>query len=293
MKITLRQLEVFAAIAHTGHVTHAAERIAMTQSAASMALADLERQLDGPLFHRAGRSLLLNEAGRQLLPRAQEVLDRVREIESLPAGSAQGFDLRLGASLTIGNHLLPPLLAEIGIRHPHSRVEVSLKNTELVVADLLAHRVDIGFVEGPVHDDSLQRHRWRSDRLCVFAAPTHPLAGRSVDHADLRAAVWILRERGSGTREVFERALANACIVPDIRLELEQPEAIRQSVRAGLGIGCLSILELQDAFLAGWLAPIETHFLDLQRDLQILVHRGKYPSTGIRTLLSLCGIDGI
>ena len=126
MKITLRQLEVFTAIAGHGHVTRAAEAIAMTQAAPSTALAELEQQLGTTLFDRIGRQLLLNESGRQLLPKALDVLDRVREIEAAAHSGELAFDLYLGASLTIGNHLLPALLAELGRRHPHGEVRLSL-----------------------------------------------------------------------------------------------------------------------------------------------------------------------
>ena len=112
MKVTLRQLEVFVAIATHGQVTRAADAVAMTQSAASMALGELEQQLDITLFDRVGRQLLLNEAGRQLLPKAIDVLERVREIESASSGGEHSFDLQLAASLTVGNHLMPRLLAE-------------------------------------------------------------------------------------------------------------------------------------------------------------------------------------
>lgn len=291
MKITLRQLEVFAAVASHGHVTRAAEAVALTQSATSMALADLERQLAVQLFDRVGRQLLLNEAGRQLLPQALEVLDRVRDLEATAQGGETAFDLHLGASLTIGNHLLPALMAELGRRHPQGRVRLSLHNTEQVVADLLAFRIDLGFVEGPVQEPRLQRFSWRQDRLQVFAPAGHPLAKGTATPADLGQAPWVLRERGSGTREIFDRALANATLTPRVALELEQPEAIRQSVRHGLGLGCLSRLELQDAFQAGWLAPVEAPFLNLEREFQVVIHRDKHLSPGIRSILSLCGVE--
>ena len=291
MKITLRQLEIFAAIVSHGHVTRAAEAISMTQSAASTALAELEQQLGTTLFDRIGRQLLLNEAGRQLLPKALDVLDRIREIEATTQNSELAFDLRLGASLTIGNHLMPGLLAELGRRHPGSHVRLSLKNTEHVDDDLLALRIDLGFVEGPVQDERFQRYFWRDDRLVVFVASGHPWAGQRLLIDELRAANWILREKGSGSREVFDRAVANANLVPSVAYELEQPEAIRQSVQAGLGVGCLPWLELREAFEAGKLAPVETPFLDLTRRLQVVLHRQKHVSPGIRTVLGLCGIE--
>ena len=293
MKITLRQLEVFVAVAMHGQVTRAAEAVALTQSAASMALAELEQQLGVALFDRVGRQLLLNEAGRQRLPKAIDVLERAREIEALGRDAAQAFDLHLAASLTIGNHLMPGLLAELGRRHPGSHVRLSLKNTEHVVDDLLAFRIDLGFVEGPVQDERIRRFYWCDDRLCVFAAPDHPLAGGSARIDELREAAWVLREKGSGTREVFDRALGNAGILPRVAYELEQPEAIRQSVQAGLGIGCLPWLELRGAFQAGWLAPVETPFLNLERRIQVVMHREKHLSPGIRAVLALCGVDGV
>jgi len=293
MKITLRQLEVFTAVASHGHVTRAAESIALTQSAASTALGELEQQLGTLLFDRIGRQLRLNEPGRQLLPKALDVLDRVREIESASDGGQLAFDLDLGASLTIGNHLLPVLLAELGRRHPHGRVRLSLKNTEQVVADLLAYRIDLGFVEGLVQDERLQRHVWHQDRLSVFVAADNPLAGKTATHDDLKEVSWILREKGSGTRDVFDRALASASLPRRIAFELEQPEAIRQCVRNGLGIGCLSTLELRDAIQSGWLAPVSTPFLNLERQFQVVLHRDKHLSPGLRAILALCGVDGV
>lgn len=291
MKVTLRQLEVFAAVASHGQVTRAADAVALSQAAASMALADLERQLDGRLFDRVGRQLLLNEQGRRLLPRALEILDRVRDLESAARSGGSAFDLKLGASLTIGNHLLPGLLAGMQQRHPGSRLGLALHNTAQVVAELLAFRIDLGFVEGPVQEAAIRRLPWHQDRLVVFAGPGHPLAGRVVTQAELAGAGWVLRERGSGTREVFERAMANATLSPRLALELEQPEAIRQCVRRGLGLGCLSRLELQESFDQGSLLPVYTPFLDLGREFLILVHRERHLSQGLLALLALCGLE--
>ena len=291
MKITLRQLEIFVVIASRGHVTRAAETVAMTQSAASMALAELEQQLAAPLFDRIGRQLHLNESGRQLLPRAREVLDRVGDIETAALCGELAFDLQLDASLTVGNHLLPGLLADLRQRHPQAQIRLSLKNTEQVVADLQRFRIDVGFIEGLAQDECLDRYLWRRDRLCVFAAPGNPLANKTATYDDLRRSAWILREKGSGTRDVFDRACTGVSLAPTVALELEQPEAIRQCVRAGLGLGCLSTLELKDAFQAGWLAPVPTPFLNLERDFHILVHRKKHRGRGILAVLDACGVN--
>lgn len=291
MKITLRQLEVFAAIASHGQVTRAAQAVALSQAAASMALADLEGQLGTPLFHRVGRHWQLTDSGREILPLAREVLDRVGDIEDIGRTRGAAFDIHLGASVTIGNHLLPGLIAELMQLHPLGKVQVSRHNTEQVVSRLLAFQIDLGFIEGPVNDPRLTCFDWRQDELQVFAAPGHPLAGAALAPEDLAAAGWIVREPGSGTRECFDRAMADAGIRPRIVLELEQPEAVRQCVRLGLGLGCLSALELREAIHAGWLLRLQAPFLALSRQLRIAVHAQKHRTRGIQAILDLCGAD--
>jgi DNA-binding transcriptional LysR family regulator len=290
MKITLRQLEVFAAIASHGQVTRAAQSVALSQAAASMALADLEKQLGAPLFNRNGRQWQLTDNGREILPLAREVLDRTQDIEDIAHAQGAAFDIHLGASVTIGNHLLPSLIAELSQTYPQAKVRVSRHNTEQVVAKLLAFQIDLGFIEGAASDPRLRFFPWRQDQLQVFAAADHPLAGREISKEDLRTAAWITREPGSGTRERFDRALSEAGITPHIALELEQPEAVRQCVRLGMGLGCLSLLELRESFQAGTLAPIATPFLDLGRELRIAMHAQKHRTRGIQAVLALCAV---
>lgn len=292
MKVTLRQLEVFAAIASCGQVTRAATSLAMTQSAASMALADLERQLDAPLFDRVAKQLVLNEIGRMLITRVQDVLDRVRDIETLANGAHSAFDIRLGASVTAGNHLLPDVLQRLRQAMPNGRIHVQRFNTDQVLEKLLRFEIEIGFVEGPVEDERFRCLNWKTDELLVFAAPDHPLAGRSLTPAELAEAPWILRESGSGTRRVFERACLQAGFVPRARLELEQPEAIRQCVRVGLGLSCLSRLDLEESFASGALVPLSTPCLQMSRRIDIVLNRAKYVSHGILAVLEACGVNG-
>lgn len=291
MAITLRQLEIFAATAASDNLTRAAGRIGLSQSAASMALAELERQVSEPLFDRVGKRLVLNERGRALLPRAQEVLARVREIGDLFGGEGERLagDLRIGASSTIGNYLIPRLLGKLADRHPELKLHLDVVNTEQVISGMAAFAYDIGFVEGPSGHPELETVPWRDDRLAIFAAADHPLAARAgLTPADLAAARWILREPGSGTREVFERAVAGRIAPLEVFLELGHSEAIKQAVEAGLGIGCLSLLTLARALEVGALKILPTPFLDLTRTLNILIHRDKYRTAVLRAFLDFC-----
>jgi len=289
MRYTLRQLEAFVAIARNENVSRAAETLNLSQSATSNALAELENQFDQQLFDRHGRRLKLNEQGRLLLPRAVELLDRAQEIEALLSGQRGLGSLKVGATLTVGNYLVPLIAANFLQRHPESRVQLQVHNTATIVGLVARYEIDIGLVEGAVSDPEVEVAPWVEDELVVFCAPSHPLARQqTASLAELAEEHWILRERGSGTRETLEQALRRAKHSMTVRLELEHTEAVKRAVESGLGIGCISRLALRDAFRRGSLVPLETPELDLERCFQFAWHKGKYHTAAIRTFLEEC-----
>ncbi|MDF3128985.1 LysR family transcriptional regulator [Kiritimatiellaeota bacterium B1221] len=287
MNISLRQLEVFCAIARRENVSRAAEDARLTQSAASMALAELERQLEEKVFDRFGKKLKLNSSGKQLLPKARELLQRAGEIESMFAVSHEiGGELKSAASTTIGNYLIPSLLSAFSRKHPHMHIALQIGNTEQMIQSLLDCENDIAFIEGICKHPNIESRIWKSDELVVSAPPDHPLAKKKkIRPEDLIEAKWILREPGSGTREVFQRAIENLPGTLEIRHELGHAEAIKQLVRSGLGICCLSRLALQEELEQGLLIELPTPFLDLKRNLYLLLRKGKYRSEILRLFL--------
>ncbi|MDR2874941.1 MAG: LysR family transcriptional regulator [Methylobacillus sp.] len=289
MNFTLRQLEVFVAIAKSGNVSRAADAIPLSQSATSTALGEFERQFDVQLFDRVGKSLRLNEIGQQLLPRAVELLDRANEVEELLEGRAGFGSLNIGATLTIGNYLTTLIVAKFLQRHPQSQVQLAVHNTATIVNKIARYELDIGLIEGDCNHPDLDVQPWIADELTVFCAPDHPLAKmKRVSLKRLLAEQWILREKGSGTRETFDRATRNHHAQLKIRLELEHTEAIKRAVESGLGLGCISRLALKDAFRRGSLVPLNTPDLDLHRNFYFLRHKQKYQTAGMREFLALC-----
>ena len=289
MKYSLRQLEIFVAISRTGSVSRAAEALSLSQSAMSTALSELERQFNLQLFDRVGKSLRINETGQQLLPRAVELLDRAKEIENLLQGHAGFGHMRIGATLTVGNYLATILVARFLQEHPESRIQLQVHNTSTIVQQIANHELDLGLIEGDCNHPDIEVQPWIADELVVFSAPNHPLASqRKVSLEQLLQEEWILREKGSGTRETFDRAFHSHHSKLKIRLELEHTEAIKRAVESGLGIGCISRLALKDAFRRGSLVPISTPNLDLSRFFYFLWHKQKYQTTGIREFLDLC-----
>ncbi len=288
-RFSLRQLEVFVAVGRHENVSRAAEQLAMSQSAVSMALNELERQFDTQLFDRHGKRLKLNEHGTQLLPRAMDFLDRGREIEALLKGESGLGPLRIGATLTIGNYLAPLLVGEFMRQHPGCRIHLEVRNTVAIIRDVVNFELDFGLVEGDVQHPDLEVTPWMDDELAIFAAPAHPLAGRrNLSLDDLLDAPWIVREQGSGTRQTFEKALSAVLPRLDIRLELEHTEGIKRAVESCLGIGCVSRLALRDAFQRGSLVELPISGLDLRRKFHIVLHRQKFRTAGIEEFLALC-----
>ncbi len=289
MKYSLRQLEIFVAVSKTEIVSRAAEALSLSQSATSTALSELERQFDLQLFDRVGKSLRINETGRQLLPRAVELLDRAHEIEALLQGHAGFGYMKIGATLTVGNYLATLLVARFLQEHAESRIQLQVHNTSTIVQQIVNHELDLGLIEGDTHHPDIEVQPWIADELVVFSAPGHPLAkARNVSIEQLLQEPWILREKGSGTRETFDRALSNNHSKLNIRLELEHTEAIKRAVESGLGIGCISRLALKDAFSRGSLVPIATPDLNLGRYFYFVWHKQKYQTTGMREFISLC-----
>jgi DNA-binding transcriptional LysR family regulator len=288
MRLTLRQLEVFAAIARTDNVSRAAEALNMSQSAASSALVELERQFDCPLFDRIGKSLRLNSTGRGLLAQVEDLLAKAGEIEGFLAGGKLG-PLAVGATLTIGNYLATLIVAEYLQRHPESRVDLKVSNTRNVLDGLIRCELDVGLIEGEANDPDLLIEPWLADELVVFCAPQHKLAQvAQVSNQQLADENWILRERGSGTRALFDRVVAPALAQVSIQLQLEHTEAIKRVVEAGLGLSCLSRVSLRDAFRRGSLVEIKTPQFNLQRHFYFVQHRQRHISPASRTFLALC-----
>lgn len=289
LRFSLRELEVFCAIARHEHVGRAAEEVALSQSAASQALAQLEKGLGQPLFDRHGRSLTLNENGRLLLPQARALLGSAEELQALLAGGA--LSLHLGASTTIANYLLPVELARFRTAHPGARVRLKVGNTADVVAAVAAMDVDFGLIEGACHHPDLLVHNWQRDELVVIAPPGHPFACRRPARAELASAPWLLREAGSGTREEVERSLLASIGELNVDIELGDSEAIWRAVAAGLGLSCLSRSIVAAPLASGQLVEIATGLAPLERWLRVVRHRARPVTRGMQSFLAACTVS--
>lgn len=244
--MTLEQLRVFVAVAEREHVTRAAAALNLTPSAVSAAVSGLEQRHGVALFDRVGRGVVLNQAGRIFLDEARAVLARAAAAESVLAeiaGLERGL-LSLYASQTISAYWLPARLAAFRKLHPGIEVKVAVGNTSQAAAAVREGLAELAFVEGQVDDPMLDQQVVGQDRLVVVAPGGHPWGGlKQVGAAELRAAQWVLREAGSGTRSEFEAAVAALGVRPEelmVTLELPSNEAVRAAVEAGAGVTAIS-----------------------------------------------------
>jgi DNA-binding transcriptional LysR family regulator len=295
VRITLRQLHIFCLVAESGTTASAASALALSQSATSAAINELERLLELQVFDRVGKRLQINDNGRALLPSALALLDGAQSIErwALDRESQIGT-LRIGASTTIGNYLLPELLA--GFRERLSDrarrswdLKVTIANTAAVAAQVAAFELDLGLIEGPCHESSLTVRPWREDELVIVAAPTDRIVPRArrrrVSLQALREATWLLRETGSGTREIIDQLL-----IPHLHrlrpgIEFGTSEAIKRAAASGLGITCLSRCVVEDQIHAGSLVTLETELPRLSRQFYLLTHEQKGLTRGMELLV--------
>ena len=289
MKYSLRQLEIFLAIARYENISRAAESLHMSQSAASAALQNLEQGYNISLFKRIGKRLELNEVGKTLRSKAEILVSHAHEFDEALQGHNEIGHLTVGASFTIGNHLAVTYLAGYLGDHPEAQVDINVANSPDIVAQVLNFEVDIGMIEGEIKHRELTLIPWREDNLVVFCSPDHPLAKKTnLTDNDIRQARWILREPESGARQTFNRALAGLMPDLDVYLEFRHNEAIKKAVEAGLGIGCLSEIVLQNNFKSGELVPLKLPKRNMTRTFYFALPKNRGKTTAINWWMDEC-----
>lgn len=268
----LDSLQLLLEVAETGSLGRAAQRHGLSQPAVSARVQAMERLTGFPLVTRSARGSALTPAGALLAEWARGVLGAA---EVLDAGigslrSERVARMRVAASLTVAEHLLPRWLVQLAATHPGTAVSLVATNSADVAARMLATTADLGFIEGPDLPDGLQEHVVARDRLVLVVPPGHPWTRRRtvVDGADLVATRLVQREPTSGTRTSLERALAGFGPLANPLLELSTSTAVRSAVAAGAGPAVLSNLAVKEDVSTGRLVQVAVRGVDLTRRLR-------------------------
>lgn len=287
----LGALELLIAVARLGSLGRAARELGITQPAASSRVRTMERMLGVALVDRSPRGSRLTDAGVLVTDWARRIVEAA---EAFDAGAQalrgrRDSRLRVAASMTIAEYLLPGWLIALRTRRPGTAVSLFAGNSSAVAERLLAAEADLGFVEGLAVPPGLDGAVIGHDRLVVVTAPGHPWARRRapLDAAELAATPLILRERGSGTRQVLDAALASHGGVADPLLELASTTAAKAAVVSGAGPSVLSELAVGEELAARRLVEIPVPGVGLRRDLRAVWPTGHRPTGPARDLLGL------
>ncbi len=285
--MTNDQLRIFLKVAENQSFTQAGEVLFLTQPAISLQIKTLEKDLGVSLFERTGKKVLLTEAGRRLLPLALSITRQMDEARAtvLPcAGGPQGH-LRLGASMTIGTYLLPPVLADYRRSHPRITGSLAVRNTHQILHDLKTSEIDLGLIEGePTKTQglSLERSFLQHDRLVLIDSVSFPKIEKTgpIPLVELGSLPAIGREPGSGTRQIIEKELIEKGFPPDffqVIMTVDSPEAIKDLVALGTGIAFISALSIRPED-SGRIRTVPVEDFQPVRDLWVFIPRRKLSS---------------
>ncbi len=293
----LESYEVFRVVVEHGSATKAAQVLHMTQSTVSRHLQALEEEFGGLLFDRSSSGLTLTDLGQALYPYTCDLLSchvRAKE-ESLRLRSRSG-GLSVGATLSIGEYVLPRILGKFRKHHPLAEIRMRISNTTEVIDDLLRHRIDIGLVEGIIEPSAdLTVTQWATDELILLCSPEHPFSKKgNIKIAELVEESFLCREEGSGTRQMTERALEQIGVLSSLAfvMELGSIQAIKSAIQAGLGIAFLSRLAVLEECQSGRLVEVPIEQFEIVRPLQIVKRAERYPKFAVKEFIDLVMAHG-
>ncbi|MBE7219288.1 MAG: LysR family transcriptional regulator [Caulobacteraceae bacterium] len=286
------RLRVFRTVARHRNFSRAGEELFLTQPAVTQQIKALESELDTALFDRAGGSIQLTAAGQALARYAEHLASLSAEAVQAVAATTgeQGGDLRLGASQTIAQYVLPTFLAEFRKAHPRVHVTAISGNTDHMLAALVANEVQLALIEGPERRSDVRVEPFLQDHMVLVVPASHEWAGEEVTPAMLRNEPLLLREIGSGSRRVVEHALNGAGLkLKDlhISMELDSTEGLLSAVEAGLGVTFASHWTIRRQLALGTLRVARAKELNLARWFSLALLPGPAPKGNVQAFRTL------
>ncbi|HVA55815.1 MAG TPA: LysR substrate-binding domain-containing protein [Gammaproteobacteria bacterium] len=295
--MNLWHLAIFHAVAENGRVSAGAAQLRISQPAVTRQLRQLETELGSTLFDRLPRGVRLTESGVLLHDYAQRIFALEREAETAIREMQQLYtgQLAIGASSTIGNYLLPPILAEFRQRYPGVEITVEISNTHNIEADLLTRRLALGLTEGLLRAPELHAEVFLQDEIIPIAAAGHPLARlRRISAQALSRETLLQRETGSGTREFVDEMLHQWHLQFAHTICLGSTEAIKKMVATGSGVAFLSRLTVEEELQKGVLKLLQIPELPLKRPLHwVRLHHRHLPTAAVAFLALLPRMDSM
>ncbi|MDQ0200612.1 LysR family transcriptional regulator [Neobacillus ginsengisoli] len=282
-------LRTFVTVVEEGNFTRAAEKRLISQPSVSVHIQNLEKEFQTSLFVRSPKQLQLTSTGELLYERAKQIIqiyESTKE-EIIAHHQSLTLELKIGASFTIGEYVLPSLLEELGKIYPEIKLEVIIGNTEEIIEHVKLFHVDIGLIEGQSNDKSLEVFPFMIDELKVVASPNHPLSSqKGATIEELQNQTWITREKGSGTRAYLEHVLRSHGLKTKNVISISSTQGVKEAVIRGLGFSLiskfaiareiesqyLSIIPLKDASFLRRFSYATSRFVSKQKELEEFIN---------------------
>jgi DNA-binding transcriptional LysR family regulator len=279
MKLTLRQMEIFLNVVRSGHLTNVAKEMSLSQSAISMSIKELENILGRPVFDRINKKLVLNEVGRAFHKEIDPIYKKLSDIEYEFKNSENKGMIRVGASTTIVDYLMPSIICAYMSSYPDVKITLKEGNTQEIASMIQEGSIDIGFVEGYVQGSDIVREKVGIDELLIVTENKEIANAKPVFIDELSEMRWVLREEGSGTREVFLDYIKEKVDDLNIFLELGHTESIKSILKNRECLTCISKISVDKELQEGKLFKVPVKNFECKRDFLMIYHKDKYHST--------------
>lgn len=287
--MTLRHLRIFIEVCDSGGMTAAAEKLYMTQPSVSQAIAELEGHYNVKLFERLGRKLYITAAGSRLLSYARHIISLYERAEREIRMISENGILRVGASVTVGTCILSDVVKAFLNRCLNVEVTTTVDNTKVIEEMILSDKIDIGLVEGSIHSPDIIEEPFYDDELVLICHSKHPWAVKGrIDAEELRGCPFIIREKGSGTRELFEAEMAIAGLKWTTAGVYNNTEAIKNAVAAEMGFAVVSRLTVEKEVKTGDVKIVEIKGLRFMRKFHLVYHKNKFLSNAMLNFKEVC-----
>lgn len=275
-KLTLRQMEIFLNVVKEGHLTNVAKDMGLSQSAISMAIKELEKILGNPLFDRINKKLILNEMGRSFEREISPIIKKINDIEYEFKNTVNKGMIRVGASTTVVDYMMPPIICSYMNNYPDVKVSLKEGNTKNIVELIKDGKLDVGFIEGVVNDSDIIKEIIGVDELVVVTTDTELANECFID--SIQSNKWVLREEGSGTREVFLDYVKDKVDHINIFLELGHTESIKSLLMNHQCLTCISKIAVKNEIKDGILLQVPLKNFKCKRNFFMIYHKHKYKS---------------
>lgn len=287
--MTLRHIKIFVAVCETGSATAAGEKLFIAQPSISLAISELEDYYGVKLFDRLSKRLYITEAGKYFLEYASHIIKIFEEMETgIRNFDTQGI-IRVGASITIGNYLLPKYVESFKKLHPKIEVQAIIANSDTIEENLMKNNIDLALIEGIIHSPYLKSMQFKEDELVLICGLSHPLAENDeIDLEEIKNEDFLLREKGSAGREICDGLFATNEIEINILWESTSTQAIVRAVSSGLGLSILPYLLVKDNIERGEVKVIKIKDISLKRNFSIIYHKNKFLTNSAKDFIAIC-----